>query len=92
MGWIWMSGYYEHFPAKSFNVSVQLRGAAKKHVLVANKAFGAGDVIYTVCVLSDVADDIVDMKTFTGRSTGSCPRPRLAGTRHILHSLLTPHT
>lgn len=44
-------GYYNYFPAKSFNVSVQDKGSKK--ILVAEKDFEAGDVIYTVCHLSD---------------------------------------
>ncbi|KAI0089146.1 hypothetical protein BDY19DRAFT_944404 [Irpex rosettiformis] len=39
------SGYYNFFPAKSFNVSVQDQG--NKKILVAEKDFDAGDVIYT---------------------------------------------
>ncbi|KAI0700788.1 hypothetical protein BC835DRAFT_1404784 [Cytidiella melzeri] len=38
-------GYYKFFPAKHFNVSVQDQG--HKKVLIAEKDFMAGDVIYT---------------------------------------------
>ncbi|KAI0346773.1 MAS20-domain-containing protein [Trametopsis cervina] len=37
--------YYNYFPAKSFNVSVQDKGSKK--ILVAEKDFETGDVIYT---------------------------------------------
>ncbi len=45
-------GYYDHFPPKRMNVSVQHTGGqgnqATKKILVAEKDFAAGDVIYTV--------------------------------------------
>ena len=49
-------GYYEQFPPKSMNVSVKQLGSeeikdgqTRTHVLVANKSFKAGEVIYRVC-------------------------------------------
>ena len=40
------SGYYDHFPPKSWNVRVQDKDGKK--VLVADKDFEKGDVIYKV--------------------------------------------
>lgn len=45
-------GYYDNFPPKSFNVSVESREATgtqgARKVLVVNKDFKAGDIIYKV--------------------------------------------
>ena len=45
-------GYYDYFPPKRMNVSVQHVGGegsqATKKILVAQKDFAAGDVIYIV--------------------------------------------
>lgn len=42
-----MAGYYESFPPKSMNVSIK-DNDVKKKIMVAEKDFEAGDVIYTV--------------------------------------------
>lgn len=44
-----MLGYYNIFPPKSMNVSVQ-DGKDKKKILVAEKDFEPGDVIYKVSI------------------------------------------
>ena len=45
-----MIGYYDHFPAKTMNVSVQSgpeqNNQPPKKILVAEKDFAEGDVIY----------------------------------------------
>ncbi|PSR75045.1 hypothetical protein PHLCEN_2v9375 [Hermanssonia centrifuga] len=41
-----MLGYYEYFPQKRMNVSVKETGESKYKILVAEKDFEAGDVIY----------------------------------------------
>lgn len=48
-------GYYDQFPPKSMNVSVKQFGSKEErngqtltHVLVANKSFKAGEIIYKV--------------------------------------------
>ncbi len=45
-----MLGYYEYFPQKRMNVSVKETGESKYKILVAEKDFEAGDVIYKVRV------------------------------------------
>jgi hypothetical protein len=48
----WGSGYYEFFPPKSMNVSVKASedndSQIRKKVLVVDKDFNPGDVIYKV--------------------------------------------
>ena len=43
-----MLGYYNFFPPKSMNVSVEEKGENKRKVLIATKDFEKGDVIYKV--------------------------------------------
>jgi mitochondrial import receptor subunit TOM20 len=43
-----MLGYYRFFPSSSMNVSVKDNEQTKKKVLIAEKDFDKGDVIYKV--------------------------------------------
>ncbi|KAI0663278.1 MAS20-domain-containing protein [Cubamyces menziesii] len=59
-------GYYDHFPPKRMNVSVQLgppqANQAAKKILVAEKDFMPGDVIYTEHPVVSALDDDLEGK------------------------------
>lgn len=45
-------GYYNHFPPSDMNVSVQPSADGTKKIIVANKDFEEGEVIYKVAFRS----------------------------------------
>ncbi|KAI0327750.1 MAS20-domain-containing protein [Cubamyces sp. BRFM 1775] len=61
-----IEGYYDHFPPKRMNVSVQLgppqANQAAKKILVAEKDFMPGDVIYTEHPVVSALDDDLEGK------------------------------
>ncbi|TFK81511.1 MAS20-domain-containing protein [Polyporus arcularius HHB13444] len=61
-----VEGYYDHFPPKRMNVSVQHTGGqgnqATKKILVAEKDFAAGDVIYTELPVVSALDSDLEGK------------------------------
>ena len=52
-----MAGYYKSFPAKAMNVTIA-DNEAKKKIVVAEKDFEPGDVIYTVCTKSTLHNSV----------------------------------
>ncbi|PPR02662.1 hypothetical protein CVT24_002145 [Panaeolus cyanescens] len=70
-----IGAYYDHFPPASTNVSVVSREVSPgqtRHVLVVNKDFAVGDVIYKEFPVVTALDP--DLQT-TGTHCGHCLRP-----------------